>query len=323
MSCITAWQPPRRRGPPGAARGAFSTGSRSEGGTEGDGEGGRGDVDDDSATSGRRRAAGGGGHGNGGGGGMVGRRAPGRPGVNGAWMGERRYGVAASNRLAAVRTEHTQVATSMSDDGGGGGGGVSESGYGSAGSRGDSRWAGAAAHRAARAERAAERQRGRLRPCAVASRGGDSSSSGDDLAADNTTSARDRRPPGAAATAADDQDARRAREVQRVRDAWQDKALRFAARRALRGFASDPARRELALPEALTASDRYHLHLVAEEFGLGHESRGEGARRAMVVWKTDGEAAADERAGRGAAGRGRGDAGASGSGGGAAAEAEE
>ncbi|KIZ02928.1 hypothetical protein MNEG_5028, partial [Monoraphidium neglectum] len=41
----------------------------------------------------------------------------------------------------------------------------------------------------------------------------------------------------------------------------------------------------ITLPEALTSSDRYRLHVVAEEWGLGHESRGEGAARAMTLWK--------------------------------------
>lgn len=39
------------------------------------------------------------------------------------------------------------------------------------------------------------------------------------------------------------------------------------------------------LPRALSARDRWRAHLLAEGWGLMHESVGEGGARRLVVWK--------------------------------------
>ena len=54
---------------------------------------------------------------------------------------------------------------------------------------------------------------------------------------------------------------------------------------APQAFSSDPGQRQLVLPRALTARDRWRAHLLAEGWGLMHESTGEGAARRLVVWK--------------------------------------
>ncbi|KAI8463714.1 MAG: hypothetical protein J3K34DRAFT_526763 [Monoraphidium minutum] len=70
-----------------------------------------------------------------------------------------------------------------------------------------------------------------------------------------------------------------------ARAAPQERGVAFAVRRLLKQFVNDPRMREITLPEALTPADRFRLHVVCEEWGLGHESRGEGAARALAVWK--------------------------------------
>ncbi len=50
-------------------------------------------------------------------------------------------------------------------------------------------------------------------------------------------------------------------------------------------FAHDVARRELVFPCCLTAGERYRVHVMAEAWGLGHCSRGEGEGRHIVVVK--------------------------------------
>lgn len=50
-------------------------------------------------------------------------------------------------------------------------------------------------------------------------------------------------------------------------------------------FANSPRERDLLLPRSLTSRDRWRAHLMAESWGLMHESTGEGANRRLVLWK--------------------------------------
>lgn len=50
-------------------------------------------------------------------------------------------------------------------------------------------------------------------------------------------------------------------------------------------FSNDPRQRQLVLPRALSARDRWRAHLLAEGWGLMHKSAGEGGARRLVVWK--------------------------------------
>lgn len=53
----------------------------------------------------------------------------------------------------------------------------------------------------------------------------------------------------------------------------------------MQAFSTDPCQRHLVLPRSLSARDRWKAHVLAEGWGLLHESKGEGARRKLVVWK--------------------------------------
>ncbi|GAB4821868.1 hypothetical protein N2152v2_008914 [Parachlorella kessleri] len=64
-----------------------------------------------------------------------------------------------------------------------------------------------------------------------------------------------------------------------------DRRFRYLLRRQLKVFASAPQQRELAFPPSLSPSDRYKIHVVAEAWGLMHQSYGEGAERHIIVWK--------------------------------------
>lgn len=41
----------------------------------------------------------------------------------------------------------------------------------------------------------------------------------------------------------------------------------------------------MLLPRSLTSCDRWRAHVLAESWGLMHESTGEGASRRLVLWK--------------------------------------
>jgi hypothetical protein len=62
-----------------------------------------------------------------------------------------------------------------------------------------------------------------------------------------------------------------------------DRGFKYALQRLLKAFAGDPKQRELVLPCWLSAADRYRVHVVAESWGLCHESIGEEPDRCIRV----------------------------------------
>ncbi|KAL4458535.1 hypothetical protein ABPG75_013400 [Micractinium tetrahymenae] len=64
-----------------------------------------------------------------------------------------------------------------------------------------------------------------------------------------------------------------------------DRQMAYLMRRQLKAFSADPRQRVLVLPKSLSSRDRWKAHIMAESWGLMHESRGEGGRRRLVVWK--------------------------------------
>ncbi|KAL4426525.1 hypothetical protein ABPG77_008383 [Micractinium sp. CCAP 211/92] len=64
-----------------------------------------------------------------------------------------------------------------------------------------------------------------------------------------------------------------------------DREMAYLMRRQLKAFSADPRQRVLVLPKSFSSRDRWKAHVMAESWGLMHESRGEGGRRRLVVWK--------------------------------------
>lgn len=50
-------------------------------------------------------------------------------------------------------------------------------------------------------------------------------------------------------------------------------------------FMQDWARRELVFPPTLSATERHEVHVLADAWGLCHQSRGQGVERQLRVWK--------------------------------------
>ncbi|GBF87391.1 hypothetical protein Rsub_00102 [Raphidocelis subcapitata] len=177
-------------------------------------------------------------------------------------------------------------------------GGSAPSG-GARGSRGDSRWHGAAPAAAASRARAPPRRHGARRGAGRAPVAGGGGSSGEEEGA------------GAGAGAGPDA----------ARRAAPDRGMCLAVRRVLRAFAADPRQREILLPPGLSSADRFHIHVTAQEWGFGHESRDAEGGREMRIWKPSRTRPWGGAAGGGGAGAGGGGGGASGSGAAGGAEA--
>ncbi|PSC71441.1 Meiotic recombination SPO11-2 [Micractinium conductrix] len=64
-----------------------------------------------------------------------------------------------------------------------------------------------------------------------------------------------------------------------------DWRVAYLIRRQLKDFCNDPRQRQVAFPRSFSKRDRYKLHVMAEAWGLMHESVGEADRRRLVVWK--------------------------------------
>ena len=55
--------------------------------------------------------------------------------------------------------------------------------------------------------------------------------------------------------------------------------------RLAQAFMQDSSKRELLFPFTLNSGERHQVHVVAEAWGLAHQSRGMGPERQLVVWK--------------------------------------
>lgn len=64
-----------------------------------------------------------------------------------------------------------------------------------------------------------------------------------------------------------------------------DREMAYLMRRQLKAFSADPRQRVLVFPKTFSSRDRWKAHVMAESWGLMHESTGEGGRRRLVVWK--------------------------------------
>ena len=47
----------------------------------------------------------------------------------------------------------------------------------------------------------------------------------------------------------------------------------------------EAGKRELLFPTTLNSAERHQVHVIAEAWGLCHQSRGQGAERQLAVWK--------------------------------------
>lgn len=62
-----------------------------------------------------------------------------------------------------------------------------------------------------------------------------------------------------------------------------DTGFKRLLQRLLKAFVSDPRQRDMSFPEILSAADRWKIHVVAEAWGLGHESQGLPPHRTIRV----------------------------------------